>query len=251
MQWVLWLAALLLVPATATVPRIVHMTYSSADALPAKIFDNVRKNLPDFTIRFYNNSDVHEFLSLQFPEAMLAFNGMAKWAHKADLFRYCVLYLTGGLYLDIETRVDAPIPASLFQDDAITTVIGFDGRNLMNGFLAAPPKQIIFRHLIAHILTNWQKVSTLQGATDHYMMIVEFFHQWVAADIGTGLIGGSNIGKLQRYVLLQERKCDPAQWCRDGLDKWGGCFAIFEGSRYVCGTRYPDYDKGHHGFGLD
>ena len=48
------------------------------------------------------------FIASQFPHALHAFRRL-KNAHKADLWRYRVLYVHGGVYLDIKTVLHQPL----------------------------------------------------------------------------------------------------------------------------------------------
>lgn len=89
------------------------------------------------------------------PRFAQAFRDLKCGAHKADLFRCCVLYIYGGVYLDIKTVLVRTIEG-LFPAGRVTTVIGcipFTW-SIYNGIIAAPPRQPIFLTLVAGILRS-------------------------------------------------------------------------------------------------
>ena len=60
---------------------------------------------PEFTFHLYDNSDCIEFINNNFEKKYgisEAFNSLIPGAYKADLWRYCVLYKLGGIYLDVK-----------------------------------------------------------------------------------------------------------------------------------------------------
>ena len=65
--------------------------------------------------KFWDDTSAAEFLSLHFPpEVREAYDAILPGAFKADLFRYCVLLIEGGIYADmdvmLETNLDAAVP---------------------------------------------------------------------------------------------------------------------------------------------
>lgn len=66
---------------------------------------NVIKTLnPEYEITIYDDDDCRNFIKDNFDENVLkAYDSLKPTAYKADLFRYCYLYINGGIYLDIKT----------------------------------------------------------------------------------------------------------------------------------------------------
>ena len=65
--------------------------------------------------KFWDDTSAAEFLSLHFPpEVRYAYDSILPGAFKADLFRYCVLLIEGGIYADmdvmLQTNLDAAVP---------------------------------------------------------------------------------------------------------------------------------------------
>jgi len=58
---------------------------------------------PEFTYHLFDDDDCRSFIKKHFsPEVLNSFDKLIPGAYKADLWRYCVLYINGGIYLDIK-----------------------------------------------------------------------------------------------------------------------------------------------------
>ena len=77
--------------------------------LPPKMYECVSNNLRlnrvgvDCIHYLFNDADCRAFIAREFPDDVLyAYDRLIPTAFKADLWRYCVLYKYGGVYLDIK-----------------------------------------------------------------------------------------------------------------------------------------------------
>ena len=94
---------------------------STADTVPLKIFqtwftkdltekmrntvEELKNNNPEFEHFLFDDKDCEEFIHSHFNEKVVnAFRRLIPCAYKADLWRYCVMYIHGGIYLDIKLR---------------------------------------------------------------------------------------------------------------------------------------------------
>jgi len=60
---------------------------------------------PGFKHHLFDDNDCREFIKHNFePKVLYAFDCLIPGAFKADLWRYCVLYINGGIYLDIKFK---------------------------------------------------------------------------------------------------------------------------------------------------
>ena len=68
--------------------------------------------------------------------------------HKADLFRYLILYKNGGIYLDIKIELTKPLK-DIFNDNNITyTILSMHSSSCMQGVIATPKNNPLFMRLI-------------------------------------------------------------------------------------------------------
>jgi mannosyltransferase OCH1-like enzyme len=89
------------------IPRNIFQCWHTLD-LPPKMRENVdllKRQNPDFVHYLYDDKMCAEFIHTHLGEEILySFNKLKPGAYKADLWRYCVLYILGGIYLDIKYK---------------------------------------------------------------------------------------------------------------------------------------------------
>ena len=89
------------------IPLNLFQTWHTLD-LPPKMKENVellKRQNPEFTHYLYDDKMCRDFIREHFHEDILwAFDKLKPGAYKADLWRYCVLYIHGGIYLDIKFK---------------------------------------------------------------------------------------------------------------------------------------------------
>ena len=104
------------------IPNVIHYTFSST-ILPIdiyKVIDNNKQNCSGCHFIFYNDNDCDSFIKKYFSEDVYkAYNSINSvyGAMKADFFRYCVLYILGGIYIDIKSFIYTPIFSLIHKDD--------------------------------------------------------------------------------------------------------------------------------------
>lgn len=75
------------------------------------------ENQAGWDYRFYLDSDIEAFLSTHFPpEVKEAYDALIPGAFKADLFRYCVLFVYGGVYADVDVILESKLDVVLDND---------------------------------------------------------------------------------------------------------------------------------------
>jgi len=104
------------------IPNIVHLTFCSTK-LPIDIVKIIQKNkdISNYCIfRFYDDAMCEELIKTHFKQkiynAYLSINPVYG-AMKADFFRYCVLYLIGGIYVDVKSSINYPLFKIINKDD--------------------------------------------------------------------------------------------------------------------------------------
>lgn len=145
------------------VPFIVH-EYWHSRRIP-KLMSNVIKRLiernPEFDVYIYSEKEAVAFLQKHFDNDILeAYHGFKPSAFRSDLFRYCVLYIYGGIYID--TKIDFTVPLKeLIVDSKLvfpkTKDKWCNGKGVTNGFIIAPPKNDILLQIIKEIVINYKQ----------------------------------------------------------------------------------------------
>ena len=87
------------------IPLNIYQTWHTKD-LPPLMKNAVNKiiyNNPRFNYQLFDDDDCRNFIKDNFDSSVLnAFDSLIPGAYKADLWRYCILYKNGGVYLDIK-----------------------------------------------------------------------------------------------------------------------------------------------------
>jgi len=92
-------------PDYTPVPLVIYQTWHSKTLPPkmAKCVEKLKSDNPAFDHYLYDDADCRAFIKANFdPEVLAAYDKLIPGAYKADLWRYCVLYKNGGIYLDIK-----------------------------------------------------------------------------------------------------------------------------------------------------
>lgn len=221
------------ITASKTIPKFIHQTYYQLKLIPRKVYENIREFAPGYDHKVYDDDAIAIFLREHFqPVVLQTFYTLKHGAHKADLFRYCVLYVHGGVYMDIKTELIKPID-SLFFDDCINTVLSKIPDRIHQGVIAAPPGQLIFLSLIDAI--------TKRSVNPPYALFVLEFYRYITWDIEHEPKAGKNIGKRFSYNLLNEDCSSDGSQCSDGLDRYKLCCNIYSNGNREIKTRYSDY----------
>ena len=87
------------------IPLTIYQTWYTKDLPPSmqKNVDNLKQQNPEFSYELYDDNDCREFIRINFsPDVLHAYDMLIPGAYKADLWRYCVLYKNGGIYMDIK-----------------------------------------------------------------------------------------------------------------------------------------------------
>jgi hypothetical protein len=102
------------------IPRIIHQTWF--EELSPDKYPNLSKYSESFRTsgweyKFYTDEDAAGFMSAHFPpEFRDVFDTLIAGAYKADFFRYCVLFIHGGIYSDVDIQLRSNLDVSVPPD---------------------------------------------------------------------------------------------------------------------------------------
>jgi len=138
------------------IPLNIFQTWHSKQ-LPVMMFKNtefIKQNNPAFNYMLFDDNDCREFIKTNFKNDVLnAFDTLIPGAYKADLWRYCVLYIRGGIYIDIKYT-----PMNHFKLISLTEkehwVLDIDHNGVYNALIVAKPGNVILLHAINNIVEN-------------------------------------------------------------------------------------------------
>jgi mannosyltransferase OCH1-like enzyme len=137
-------------------PFTIYMTWSYSE-LPTDMYENIItniKNNPEFDFYIYDDNKCREFIQDNFDTDVLnAFDNLVPGAYKADLWRYCILYKNGGIYMDIKYSIKTKL-IDLVKKYPLCFVKDRLTNRVYNGVMIVPPNFKIFDYAIKEIVNN-------------------------------------------------------------------------------------------------
>jgi hypothetical protein len=113
---------------------------------------------PEFDNYFFTDQDCIDFIDSNYePNVGRAFRALKPGAYKSDLWRYCILYKRGGIYIDIKLELHLPLKDILEKYPKLFIIDMAkcdDTTALWNGVMSSPPGNPMFKACIDEIVEN-------------------------------------------------------------------------------------------------
>ena len=222
-------------------PRRVTQCHHRHDIVPKKVERNFQKYAHGWERVVYNDTMISAFLSEHFvPAVGKVFAGLQEGAHKADLFRYAMMYIHGGVYFDIKTELIAPLNY-LFRDNTSVFLVHSLASlgTIYNGILGGPSRQQIFLDMLTFMVQQGPKAGG-----DYFYNIRHL----------RTLVSSCNLHPRQKCAPIDKcfinnttsirfgtEEVRDLSECYDGRDRTGGCIFITGACEKVYKVRYADY----------
>ena len=155
------------------VPFILHEFWHSrrTPKIMAEVIQKQIQMNPEFDTYIYSEKEAIAFLKQHFDADVLrAYMGFKPTAYRSDLFRYCVLYIHGGVYMDTKMDFTVPLKELIVSPELLVLKPNIkwcgDGRGVNNTFLITPPKSTILRTAIDEIVKGYKARSYKENELD-------------------------------------------------------------------------------------
>jgi len=145
------------------IPKVLYKTgiekYNELTPTMLKLFASIKYDNPEIKIVYFSNDGCRRFIFKHFGDNVLdAFDALLPGSYKADLFRYCVLYINGGIYGDLTQTYKYPFNKVIdYTKELFLTkdrIFGYADYGIQISFIACKPKLNIFRNAISQIINN-------------------------------------------------------------------------------------------------
>ena len=145
------------------IPRNIFQTWKTKNFSPEfkSLSQSWIDNNPNYSYFLFDDIDCNNFIKKNFDIKIYnAYCRIIPGAFKADLWRYCILYIYGGVYADMDTICMNSIDSFLNEDIEFMTPIDLNNypiignHNLFNAFIASVPKHPILLDCINRIVYN-------------------------------------------------------------------------------------------------
>lgn len=160
--------------ATKAIPRIIHQTWFEAitlDRYPQLARLQASWKYSGWDFRFYTDETARQYIVDNYPYRFVeAFDALIHGAYKADFFRYVVLMREGGIYADVDVKLDGSLDAwispsmTFFAPRDIPCEYAGEAFCLWNGFIGAAPGNPIIVRAVERL------VNLIQDRADIYDM---------------------------------------------------------------------------------
>ena len=140
------------------IPKNIFQTWKTLDVPPKmkQCVDKLQYDNPDFSYYLFDDDMCIDFIKDNYDDSVIcAYNKLIPTAYKADLFRYCILYKLGGIYLDIKYEgVGGFSLNQLIDKEYFVRDIDNSGGGIYNGFMVCKPNNKILHKAIYKIVEN-------------------------------------------------------------------------------------------------
>lgn len=166
-------------PKPQAIPNRVHVTWATPHLgkTHAANFAAFRHRNADYAFRFYDDAAIHAFMRDHFADHPIlpVFERARFGPLKTDIWRYCVLWIEGGVYCDIGKGLDTPLHQLLAPDDEgivsfernewlspvsprCAQLLTFPGRIVINWAMMFAPRHPLLGMLINGIAARYPEV---------------------------------------------------------------------------------------------
>ena len=137
------------------IPKKIHRIWKMELSERMQMFsDRLRQENPDFEYILYNIESAREFIREHFDTVVLhAFDSLVPFSFKVNLFCYCVLYICGGIYLDMKFEsVNGFRFAEIINKEQY--VLDIDRNSIYNELLICKPRSKVMFKCIFQIVKH-------------------------------------------------------------------------------------------------
>jgi len=217
------------------VPRIVHQTWF--EPVTKEKYPNMSRLIASWersgwTYNFWSDEKAAAFLSTHFPpEVREAYDAVLPGAFKADLFRYCVLLIQGGVYADMDVLLESNLDAVVSGDVGFMVPMDSPGTKigrrscLWNGLMAVAPGHPFLAKTIELVVNNIRNRFTSVDYDDMLCPrpIFQISHSVdTLFTCGPCILGGGINAALGKHMQEPFEPGDIDIWSIERLEQSGG-----------------------------
>ena len=123
----------------------IYQIYHDKKLIPSFVEQHIKNLNPDYNYNFINFEEGKEIIKNEFPDQTIkdkilnCIDNYPRYCHKSDLLRYCLLYMYGGIYIDVDLKPLIPFNKMKMSDIDFFTSFGRGGKpSIVNGTLIYP-----------------------------------------------------------------------------------------------------------------
>lgn len=126
------------------IPKIIMQTWKGGVETLPEVWksspESIKYHMPDWCYVLMTDKDNDSFIEQHFPQYLKQFREFKYGIQRADFIRYAWLYVHGGLYIDCDFELIAPLDDMFLVDkDFYIMKTGSTGWNCTNSLMASKP----------------------------------------------------------------------------------------------------------------
>jgi mannosyltransferase OCH1-like enzyme len=200
------------------IPLKIYQTWYTKD-LPEcmkKNIETLKETNNEFEYFLFDDNDCRKFIKNNFEiDVLQAFDKLKPGAYKAELWRYCVLYINGGVYLDIKFKcVNGFKLIALTEKERFPTDVTISeypsepNKAVYNGFMMAKPNNNklwnAIQQIVININLNYYGNSPLDP-TGPIMFGKFFSYDYKSSSVVRRYVGNQGNGiSVQGIIIIDE-----------------------------------------------
>ena len=204
---------------SAPIPRHIYLTARRSTAAIDERIQAIAAMHPGFNVSFFDDRAARRFLRsppLGSPFE-LTFLRLRIGPQRADFLRYCLLYVRGGIYLDVDNWPQVPLTALLERDaDFVSALhvgsnkaydgdVQFKAKAIHNGILVARAGSPLLLHLMQHMMAHPQPEKT-SWAPLPYHFFIRYFYVHLVSSLGVPELFPNTTYTLRHHPNQQEHQ---------------------------------------------
>lgn len=169
----------------------------------------------DYGFQFFTAQERREFIAENYgigSRILKAYDMLKDGAYKSDIFRLCILFLKGGIYMDCKSATISPFRDFIPADTDFAMFIDTDDSRLSNGFIASSKNNRLIELLIeeatARVLAKKYGRNTLDIAgPEMFGKVVREFLGIDKLSVGRYVIDGLVVDLIGTTRLFDSFMC--------------------------------------------
>jgi hypothetical protein len=138
------------------IPKNIYACYKTKN-VPNYVRDDWINLNPDYNFILYDDDDCRSFLKENFGQDHVnLFNFLRDGAIKADFWRICILYMYGGVYVDVDVRPHVPIKDFMEYGTTFLTCGSISENEVNPHLIITHPGNIILKKCIDYFFEKYR-----------------------------------------------------------------------------------------------
>ena len=145
---------------TQRIPKILCQTLDDdvVGEIHARTVLNLKAMNPEYSYVFFDSRSRRQFIKEHFDSSVLdTYDGYVSGAFKADIFRYCWLYLNGGIYIDCKMISRIPFREIITSDQEVFLCKDRIPNAIINGIIGISAKNEDMKRCISECIARFEK----------------------------------------------------------------------------------------------